>query len=100
LAGLPISYKPAVLAWLRNDLVRIYLGGDLNFYHPEKERWLEVAVERPALLKDVLDACGIPIAEIYLAAVDGEMVDLDEATVADDNEVRLFPPVGGGQECD
>ena len=76
--------------------MRIYLGGDLNFYHPEKKRWLEVEVPNLTLLKDVLDASGIPIAEISLAAVDGEMVDLDEATVSDANEVRLFPPVGGG----
>ena len=77
--------------------MRLYLGGHLNFYHPEKERWLEVEVHSPTLLKVVLEASKIPIAEIYLAAVDGEMVDLDEAIVADGNEVRLFPPVGGGQ---
>lgn len=77
--------------------MRLYLGGHLNFYHPEKERWLEVTVQRPTLLRNVLDACEIPLGEIYLAAVDGEMVDLDQVMVSDENEVRLFPPVGGGE---
>ena len=76
--------------------MRIYLGGHLNFYHPQKERWLEVEIRSSTLLTDVLEALGIPPAEIYLAAVDEELVDLNESIVSNENQVRLFPPVGGG----
>jgi sulfur carrier protein ThiS len=76
--------------------MRIFLGGNLNFYHPQKETWLEVEVERPTPLKELLVRSGIPLGEVYLTVVDGELVDLQDAVVSEDNEVKLFPAVGGG----
>lgn len=77
--------------------MRIYLGGHLNFYHPQKEAWLEVNLQKPTPLKAVLEASGIPLGEVYLVVINGELVDMQKTTVSDHSEVKLFPPVGGGQ---
>jgi molybdopterin converting factor small subunit len=76
--------------------MRIYLGGHLNFYHPQKETWLEVKLLQPMPLKDVLEASSIPLGEVYLVVIEGELVDMQGTIVSDQSEVKLFPPVGGG----
>jgi len=76
--------------------MRIYLGGHLNFYHPQKDNWLEVELEQPTPLRVVLDISGIPLGEMHLVVVNGELVDLQEAIVSEQDEVKLFPAVGGG----
>ena len=76
--------------------MRIYLGGHLNFYHPQKENWLEVEVNQPTLLKDVLEDVGIPLGEVYLVVVNGETEDLQAAMISSRDEVKVFSPVGGG----
>ena len=75
--------------------MKIYLGADLDFYHPQKERWLAVSLEQPAKLADLLVRLGIPLGEIHLVVVNGENATLD-AIVTDTDEVKLFSPVGGG----
>lgn len=76
--------------------MRIYLGGHLNFYHPHKDNWLEVELEQPTPLRVVLDISGIPLGEMHLVVVNGEIIDLQEAIVSEQDEVKLFPAVGGG----
>ena len=76
--------------------MRIYLGGHLNFYHPQKDKWLDVELGQPTPLRVILDGSGIPISEVYLVVVNGELVDLHEAIVTEQSEVKLFPAVGGG----
>ena len=76
--------------------MRIYLGGHLNFYHPQKGKWLEVELEQLTPLRVILDGSGIPLGEVDLVVVDGELVDLQEAMISEQSEVKLFPAVGGG----
>ena len=76
--------------------MRIYLGGHLNFYHPKKENWLEVELKQPTLLVDVLDRAGIPLGEVHLVVVDGAHVALETLVVSNQDQVKLFSPVGGG----
>jgi sulfur carrier protein ThiS len=76
--------------------MRIYLGGNLNFYHPQKDTWLKVELEQPTPLKAVLEASGIPLGEVYLVVINGALVDMQETIVSEQSEVKLFPPVGGG----
>jgi len=76
--------------------MRIHLGGHLNFYHPQKDKWLDVELEHPTPLRVILDGSGIPLGEVSLVVVNGELVDLQEAIVSEQSEVKLFPPVGGG----
>ena len=76
--------------------MRIYLGGHLNFYHPAKENWLEIDLEQPTLLKDILADSGIPLGEVHLVTVNGEIKDLHAAMILHQDEVKLFSAVGGG----
>lgn len=76
--------------------MRIYLGGFLDFYAPQNTRWMEVELEQPVLLRVLLQELGIPASEIYLIVINGELVSLEQARVVNDDEVKVFPPVGGG----
>jgi len=75
--------------------MRIYLGGHLVFY-AAGQHWLEVEVQAPARLREVLQRANIPAGEVYLTAVNGALVNPDEAEVRPSDEVRLYPPVDGG----
>jgi len=76
--------------------MKIYLGGQLSFHLPGFPRQVEVPLEEPTRLSEVLADLGIPIAEVYLFAVNGELVDPLVALVTQDDEVKLYPPVNGG----
>jgi len=53
-------------------------------------------MKEPVRLSEVLSGLGIPVADIHLSVINGQLVDLDEAVVTDRDEVKIFPPVGGG----
>ena len=76
--------------------MRIYLGGDLDFYHPKKERWLVLELDVPSSLKDILLRSGIPLGEVHLVAINGEHAELETAIITDQDKVKLFSAVGGG----
>lgn len=76
--------------------MKLYLGGHLSFYGPEQRSKLVVPLNNKTLLTEIINKLGIPIAEVQLTVLNGELVDLNEILVNDDDEVRLYPPVGGG----
>jgi sulfur carrier protein ThiS len=76
--------------------MRIFLGGHLNFYHPKKEKWLVVHLDGPKTLSSILEASAIPIHEVHLAAVNGEVVEVRNTVVTEGDEVKVFSAVGGG----
>ena len=76
--------------------MRIYLGGHLSFYHPNKERWLEVDLSQPTPLTMVLLDAGIPMGEVELVSINGVLVDLTKAVITAEDQVRLYSAVGGG----
>ena len=76
--------------------MKLHLGGQFSFYLPGHPRQVEVELEEPARLSEVLAGLGIPIAEIHLVTVNGELVDLQETLVSQQDEVKLYPPVSGG----
>jgi len=76
--------------------MKLYLGGSLAFYSPNKKPELEVSLNKITSLTRVISDLGIPIAEVQLTVLNGELVNLNEILVSDDDEVRLYPPVGGG----
>ena len=59
--------------------MRIFLGGHLNFYHPKKEKWLEVELVNSTALAKLLKDGGVPLHEVQLVAINGEVVDLQDA---------------------
>ena len=76
--------------------MKLFLGGQFSLYIPGHPPSVEVEVSKPTRLSKVLSGLGIPVADIHLAVVNGKLVELDEAVVADRDEVKIFPPVGGG----
>lgn len=57
---------------------------------------MDIQLEKPISLVDLLAQINVPIAEIAIAAVNGTLVSLHEAQVADEDQVELHPPNGGG----
>jgi len=76
--------------------MRIFLGGHLNFYHPKKAKWLAVDLDGSTLLARLLEDAGIPLKEVHLVAINGEVIDLQDAVVSEGDEVKVFSAVGGG----
>jgi sulfur carrier protein ThiS len=76
--------------------MKIHLGGYLSFYHADKKSALEVQIDGPAKLVDLLRELDFPLQEIQLVAVNGEQVALDKAVISEGDEVKLFSAVGGG----
>jgi sulfur carrier protein ThiS len=76
--------------------MRLYLGGYLDFYDPQKRGWVEIELNHPTPLSEVLANKGIPESDIQLVVLNGELIDLDIAVVSNQDEVKLFSAVGGG----
>ena len=76
--------------------MKLHLGGEFSFYLPGHPSQVDVPLEGLARLSAILEGLGIPAAEIHLVVVNGELVDLQDAVVRQDDVVKLFPPVSGG----
>jgi sulfur carrier protein ThiS len=76
--------------------MQLYLGGYLDYYNPERGNWLEVKLSQPSQLGKVLTELGIPMSEVHLVVLNGQLVDISKAIVSEEDELKLFPAVGGG----
>jgi sulfur carrier protein ThiS len=76
--------------------MKLHAGGYLAFYLPQRRSPAEVRLDSPTRLGEVLAGLGIPLEEVHLAAVNGSLVDLEEALVEDGDTVRVFSAVNGG----
>jgi len=76
--------------------MKLKLGGQLSFYPPGKSPQVEVQLDAPTLLSEVLAKVGIPFGEVFLVVVNGELVEPKDAMVSQDDEVKVFPPMDGG----
>ena len=74
----------------------LYLGGYLDFYHPQQGNRLVVELDGPTALVEVLKGLGIPLGEVQLVVVNEELVELETAMVSHQDEVKIFSAVGGG----
>ena len=76
--------------------MKLYTGGYLTFYMPGRKNTLEMQINASTRLSDILIELQIPIAEVHLVSLNGQQVDLAEATITDTDEVRIFSSVDGG----
>jgi sulfur carrier protein ThiS len=76
--------------------MKIELDRYFNFYTGTRQSWVEVELDKPTRLSEVLDEVGIPLAEIYLVVLNGEAVDPREAILYAQDRVKIYPPFGGG----
>lgn len=91
--------------WAR--LMLVHLGGNLNWYDPERRSWVELDPPTvpvscrygqggsltPAAVAQHL---GLPRGEIALVAVNGRVVGLDAILLNPDDRVEFYPAIGGG----
>ena len=75
--------------------MRLHLGGYFSFY-VAGQPWVDIDLRKPARLNDLLTDLHIPLAEVYLAVVNGEKVEPEATLVSDGDVVKLFPPLDGG----
>ena len=78
--------------------MRLHVGGHLSFYLPDKNANLDLALEAPTRLTDILAKLSIPGGEVVLVVVNGELAELSSVSVTNSDRVELFPPIGGGAE--
>ncbi len=76
--------------------MKLRLGGHLSYYLPGRPNRLELRLEQPTRLADLLKKLGVPAGEVAIAAVNGELVELEQAVVNDTDAVEIHPPMGGG----
>jgi sulfur carrier protein ThiS len=76
--------------------MRLYAGGYLDIYLPQRRNTVEIEVGQPTSLKEILAELGIPAGEVALVVINGELVNLHEAVVSGQDELKLYPPVDGG----
>ncbi len=78
--------------------MRLHLGGHLNWYDPHKQAWLTIQLTEPVRLIDLLEQLQVPAGEVALTVINGRLVQLAEAHVAEGDRVELYPPIGGGAQ--
>jgi molybdopterin converting factor small subunit len=78
--------------------VKVHLWGELGFYGPGRQGRFEVPFEKPMPLVEALELIGVPVADIAVLGLNGEVVRVDEPgiTVSDADRIDCFPPSSGG----
>jgi sulfur carrier protein ThiS len=76
--------------------LKLYLGSYLSWYLPHKPGQLEIHLDKPIALIDLVAQLKLPSTEIAIAAVNGSLVSLHDALISDEDQVELHPPCGGG----
>ncbi|HWQ83155.1 MAG TPA: MoaD/ThiS family protein [Anaerolineales bacterium] len=77
-------------------MLEIHLGGHLSFYTPGKRSRFSLPIASPSSLAGIVEQLGVPLAEVTIAAVNGELVDIETAQVQPGDKIELYPPIGGG----
>jgi len=77
--------------------VRVKLFATLRSYRPGLKLGEALAVDLPAgaTVQQLLEGLGVPTGEVKLIFVDGLVREMRHV-LADDDELGIFPPVGGG----
>jgi sulfur carrier protein ThiS len=77
--------------------LKLHLGGHLSFYEPRRRAWVELALATPQRLDDLLADLRIPVTEVALVVINGMLAQEDKPLISNDDQVELYPPMGGGQ---
>ncbi len=76
--------------------MKLYAGGYLTFFMPEQQPEIERVLPEPTALDDLLRSLGIPPGEVQLVIINGEIAELTQAQIHDQDVVKVFPGVDGG----
>lgn len=78
--------------------MKVHLFGELGFYGPGRRGRFECRLEGERRLLDVLAEIGVPVADVAVCGLNGEVVRLDDPSlvVRDADRLDLFPATSGG----
>ena len=76
--------------------MKLYVGSYFAFYTSDSNYWVELELRKPTRLTDIVTELGIPIAEVYLVTLNGQLVESPNILVSNDDIVKLYPAIGGG----
>lgn len=76
--------------------LKLYAGGHLTFYMPGRKHSLEISLREPTPLREILARLSIPLPEVALTALNGELVEVETVIVGDEDVVKVFSAVNGG----
>ena len=76
--------------------MKLQTGGHLSFYMPGRKNSLELTLSGSTPLTEILEQIGIPLPEVALTAINGELVQAETALVQDEDHVQIFSAVNGG----
>jgi sulfur carrier protein ThiS len=76
--------------------MKLHLGDYFTFFINGTPRQLEVPLSGPCQLRKILFDLEIPLGEISLIVVNGKLVELENAIVSNEDEIKLYPPMDGG----
>ena len=76
--------------------MHLYLGGHLNYFDAQQRVNIEIDLVGKQQLADVLDRLKIPIGEVALITINGEVLSLEDAWIKQEDHVQVYPPMGGG----
>ena len=57
---------------------------------------MEINLDRPIPLLELVTRLKLPVEEIAIAAVNGILISMRDTRVSDEDQVELHPPNGGG----
>lgn len=77
-------------------MMRVHLGGHLDWYDPQKRAWLDVPVQGSITLLSLAERLGVPAGEIAIVTVNRRIAELETDSARDGDTVEFFPAVGGG----
>lgn len=79
-----------------SKLIHVTVGGYLAFFAPRKQRAFEVPAAPGLDLLDLLSGLGIPIPEVALMVVNGEVISDLGWLVSAGDQVKFFSASDGG----
>ena len=77
--------------------MKLYLGGHLDWYEPQRRKSITLHLTQPTLLMDVLARLKVPAGEVAIGVINGHACfSFENIVVQDIDKVELYPPVDGG----
>ena len=75
--------------------VTLKLYGNIKRYAPNQKEISNVEIENGRTIRALLDGFGVPDSQVWMSAVNDNVVD-DTTELHDGDVVEIFEPIGGG----
>jgi hypothetical protein len=76
--------------------MKLYIGSYFAFFTSDSSHWIEIELQKPTCLTDILSDLDIPAGEVHLVVLNDELIESTEILVSNEDVVRLYPAVNGG----